>query len=167
MLQRCSWTSQRNHLIGFLLSKRVWEVSTHLLNTTTYVITNRSETLLTYLLQQSRDVKDKLEQFIPWLTKLLESLAKVDPNGDQQEVERRSQMARLVSSRPSRYERPILCRSLEDITQRSQALLAKGKCIRFLDKAQDVQEVGRLIEQLQRTILIYQVGTKGCRDQAG
>jgi len=130
-------------------------------------VANRSERLLICLFQQSEDVKDKLEQFIPWLTKLLESLAKVDPNGDQQEVERRSQLARLVSSQSSRYERPILCRSLEDIAQRSQALLAKGKCIRFFDKTQDAQEVGKLIEQLQRTILIYQVGTKTRRDQAG
>ena len=46
--------------------------------------------------QQCKDVKDKLNELIPWLTKLLEGLAKVDPNGDQQEVERRTQLARLV-----------------------------------------------------------------------
>jgi len=132
-----------------------------------HVVANRSEALLTCLFQQSEDVKNTLEQLIPWLTKLLESPAKVDPNGDQQEVERRSQMARLVSSQSARYERPILCRSLEDVTQRSQALLAKGKCTRLLDKAQDAQEVRRLIEKVQRTILIYQAGTKSCRDQAG
>ena len=128
---------------------------------------NRSEALLTCLFQQSEDVKDTLEQLIPWLKKLLESPAKVDPSGDQQEVERRSQMARLVSNQLSRHERPILCRSLEDIAERSQALLAKGKFTRVLDKSQDAQDVRRLIEQVQQTILIYQVGTKTCRDQAG
>jgi len=138
-----------------------------LLNTTTYVVANRSEALLTCLFQQSEDVKVTLEQLIPWLTELLESPAKVDPNGDQQEVERRSQMARLVSNQFSRHEKPILCRTLEDITQRSQTLLAKGKFTRFLDKAQDAQEVRRLIEQVRQAILIYQVGTKTRRDQAG
>ena len=132
-----------------------------------HAVAGCSEALLTCLFQQSEDIKNTLEELIPWLTKLLESPAKVDPNGDQQEVERRSQMARLVSNQPSRYERPILCRSLENITQRSQALLAKGKCTRILDKTQDAQEVRRLIEQVQQTILIYQVGTKTRRDQAG
>jgi len=61
--------------------------------------------------------------------------------------------------------RLTLCRSLEDIGQRSQALLAKGKCARFLDKAQDAQEVGRLVEQLRQAILIYQVGTDTRRDR--
>ena len=131
-----------------------------MLNTMMYVIADHSETLLTYFFQQSEDVKDKLEQFAPWLTNLQGSLARADPNGDQQEVERRSRLEKLVSNQSSRPERPILCRSLEDIAQRSQALLAKGKYTRLLDKTQDAQEVGRLIEQLQRTILVYQVGTK-------
>ena len=48
-------------------------------------------------------------------------------------------------------------RSLKDIGQQSEALLAKGKWTRALDKAQDAQEVGKLVEQLQRAILIYQV----------
>ena len=45
-------------------------------------------------LQESKDVKDKLEELILWLTKLLESLAKAGGNEDQQEVERRAQLAR-------------------------------------------------------------------------
>jgi len=132
-----------------------------------HIVAGCSKALLTCLFQQSEDVKDTLEQLIPWLKKLLESPAKVDPNGDQQEVERRSQMARLVSSQSARYERPILCRSLEDIAQRLQALLAKGKFTRILDKTQDAQEVRRLIEQVRQTILVYQVGTKTRRDQVG
>jgi len=70
----------------------------HLSNTTMYDISNRTEAILTDLIQQSEDIKDKLEDLIPWLTKLLGSLAEVDPNEDQQEVERRTQLARLVAN---------------------------------------------------------------------
>lgn len=47
--------------------------------------------------------------------------------------------------------------SLEDIGKRSQALLAKKKRARFLDKAKDSQEVLNLIEQLRTAIVFYQV----------
>jgi len=70
----------------------------HLSNTTMYAISNRTEAMLTDFVQQSEDIKDKLEELIPWLTKLLESLAKVDPNEDQQEVERRTQLSRSVTN---------------------------------------------------------------------
>jgi hypothetical protein len=42
-------------------------------------------------------VKDKLNDLIPWLEKLLVTLAKVNPNDDREEVERRSQLAKFVS----------------------------------------------------------------------
>ena len=42
-------------------------------------------------------MKDKLGDLIPWLDKLLDTLAKVDPDSDREEVERRSQLAKLVS----------------------------------------------------------------------
>ena len=54
--------------------------------------------------QECKDVKDKLEELIPWLTKLLEGLAKVDPNGDQQEAERRTELARFAQNQ--RYLTP-------------------------------------------------------------
>jgi len=69
-----------------------------------------------------------------------------------------------IESKISGPQELIPCRSLEDIGQRSQTLLAKGKCARILDKAQDAQEVGRLVEQLRQAILIYQVGTETRRD---
>jgi len=47
--------------------------------------------------QQYNDVKDKLDDLIPWLEKLLVTLAKVDPNCDPEEVERRSQLEKFVS----------------------------------------------------------------------
>jgi hypothetical protein len=52
---------------------------------------------LTIANQQCNDVKDKLNDLIPWLEKLLESLAKVNQDDDREEVERRSQLARFVS----------------------------------------------------------------------
>jgi hypothetical protein len=60
------------------------------------VISSFSWARLTDFSQQANDVKDKLEELIPWLTKLLEGLAKVDATEDQQEVERRTELARLV-----------------------------------------------------------------------
>ena len=53
---------------------------------------------------------------------------------------------------------PTLRRSLEDIEKHSQALLAKGKAARILDKTQDSGKVVKLIEQLRQAILVYQVG---------
>jgi len=57
----------------------------------------------------------------------------------------------------------IPCRSLNDIKKRSQALSEKGKMARVLDKAQDVQAVVQLIDQLQKSILIYQVCPQSCQ----
>ena len=41
-------------------------------------------------------MKDKLNDLIPWLKKLQQSLAKVNPDNDPEEVERRSQLAGFV-----------------------------------------------------------------------
>jgi len=48
-------------------------------------------------------------------------------------------------------------RSLEEIGERSEALLEKNKRARFLDKAKDSQEVANLVEQLRTAIVYYQV----------
>ena len=55
-------------------------------------------------------------------------------------------------------------RALGNIEKRSRALLEKGKIARVLDKAQDSEEVVKLVEELRRAILVYQVGTRcsGC-----
>jgi len=47
--------------------------------------------------------------------------------------------------------------SLEEIKERSQALLEKKKAAGFLDKAEDSQEVAGLVEQLQTAIVCYRV----------
>jgi len=88
--------SQRSRPISFLPSNRVWEASTHSSNTTMCAISHFSWARLTDSPQQSKDVSDKLDELIPWLKKLLEGLAKVDANEGQQEVERRTQLARLA-----------------------------------------------------------------------
>ena len=42
-------------------------------------------------------MKDKLDDLVPWLEKLLVTLAKVNPNNDRDEVERRSELAKFAS----------------------------------------------------------------------
>jgi len=61
----------------------------------------------------------------------------------------------------------IFCRSLDVIEKRSEALLGKGKVARVLDKTQDASAVTKLIDQLQKAILIYQVCAKISRLGAG
>lgn len=112
--------------------------------------------------QQYTDVKDKLDDLVPWVKKLLVSLAKVNPIDDRDEVERRSELAKFVPRLRSLVHLELILydRSLEDIGTRSLALSEKGKVARILDKAQDTGEVIKLIEQLRRAILIYQVTIK-------
>ena len=109
--------------------------------------------------QQYNEVKDKLDDLIPWLEKLLATLAKVDPNGDHEEVERRSQLEKSVSRLSSLVHlKPILSdRSLDEIGRRSLVLSEKGKVARVLDKTRDSQEVIALVEKLRQAILVYQV----------
>ena len=51
----------------------------------------------------------------------------------------------------------IMFSALEEIGKRSQALLDKKTTARFLDKAEDSQEVVTLVEQLRTAIVYYQV----------
>jgi hypothetical protein len=107
-------------------------------------------------------VKDKLNDLIPWLEKLQETLARVNPDGDREEVERRSQLAKFVSClAPPAHLVLTLDRSLEEVGTRSLALSGKKKLARVLDKAQDSQEVVKLVEKLRQAILVYQVGAGG------
>ena len=103
-----------------------------------------------------QDVKDKLEDLIPWVSKLEGALTKANIE-DCGEMERRTELARSASHTYLPTAKLIFCRSLDDIRGQSQVLLEKGKITRFLDKAKDARAVVRLIDQLQRAILIYQV----------
>ena len=106
-------------------------------------------------------MKDKLDDLIPWLEKLLQSLAKVNPDDDPGEAERRSELARFSSRLPCLvHTRLTLYRSLEYVGKRSLALLEKGKVARVLDKTQDSEEVIALVEKLRQAILIYQVSVR-------
>ena len=50
-----------------------------------------------YFLQEVQDVKDKLEDLIPWVTKLKGSLAVANPKDDREEAERRTQLTKFAS----------------------------------------------------------------------
>ena len=111
-------------------------------------------------------MKDKLGDLIPWLEKLLQSLAKVNPDDDPEEVERRSQSARFISRLTYlAHTRLTLCRSLEDIVKRSLTPSEKSKVARVLDKTQDLQEVIGLVENLRQVVLIYQVSVRHRRNR--
>jgi hypothetical protein len=104
-------------------------------------------------------VKDKLDNLIPWVKRVMETFAEVDPDVDDREKKRREELARFTF----RLEFPdhqglILCSTLEDIGNRSLALSEKGKLARVLDKARDSGKVTKLIEEVKEAIAIYQVG---------
>jgi hypothetical protein len=115
---------------------------------------------LTNSSQESRDVKEKLEELVHWLVKLKDVLMGADADDDREEMERRARLEKFAPPiRLSYHPKLIACRSFDDIKKQSQALLGKGKVAQILDKAQDSQAVVRLIEQLRQAVLIYQVGT--------
>ena len=116
---------------------------------------------LTIADQQYNDVKDKLNDLIPWVEKLVDTLAKVNSDDDREEVERRSQLAKFASCLELlRSKLTFYDRSLDDIGKRSLELSEKGKVARVLDKTKDLQEVIGLVERLRQAILIYQVSAK-------
>ena len=104
-------------------------------------------------------MKDKLDDLIPWLEKLLVTIAKVNPNDDCEEAERRLQLERFASRREFLVRQKLILydRSLDDIGRRSLSLSEKGKVARVLDKTRDSQEVITLVEKLRQAILVYQV----------
>ena len=114
---------------------------------------------LTDFSQQSKDVEDKLGDLIPWLIKLKDSVTTASADGNHEETKRREQLIQCVASSLHCRFGLTVCRSLEDIERRSQALLAKGKAARILDKTQDSGTIIKLVEDLRQAILIYQVGT--------
>ena len=79
----------------------------------------------------------------------------VDPSGDQQEVERRTQLAMLGQNRGplAPEDRLSVGRGRTSRNDRKRCW-RKGTAPR---KAQDVQEAGRLVEQLRQAVLVYQL----------
>jgi hypothetical protein len=47
--------------------------------------------------QQSKDVKEKLEELIPWLTKLKDGVTTPSADNNHEEAERREQLTQFVS----------------------------------------------------------------------
>jgi len=79
-------------------------------------------------------------------------------DGDQAEEKRRLELSRYAPRLLATFALTSgLCSVLEEIENRSQALLAKGNAARFLDKGEDSKEVAKLIKQLQEAITHYQV----------
>ena len=67
---------------------------------------------------------------------------------------------RLLVAPPTHTHTPCQLSSrstLEDIEERSQALLAKGIAARFIDKGEDSKEVARLVKRLREAVSHYQV----------
>ena len=117
---------------------------------------------LTVIDKEYADVKEKLNDLIPWVKRLLVTLAKADPSNDLEEADRRSQLAGFVLC-PEFLVRPKLIlydRLLDDIGKQAVAMLEKGKVARFLDKRKDSGEVAALVEKLKQAILDYQVGVR-------
>ena len=65
-------------------------------------LSNNPSGLQTNITQEYNDVKDKLADLAPWLERLLVTLAKVNPNDDSDEVERRSELTKSVAARVPR-----------------------------------------------------------------
>jgi len=81
----------------FLPSNRVWAASTHSSNTTRHVcIELYPPASLTDPSQQIQDVKDKLEDLVPWVIKLKDTLTAANAKDDHEE-ERRAQLAKFAS----------------------------------------------------------------------
>ena len=112
-------------------------------------------------------MKDKLEDLVPWVTKLKDSLTAANAKDDREE-ERRVQLAKFASHRSLIYchDKLIIRRSLDDIEKRAQALSKKGTMARVVDKTRDAAAVVELVDQLQKTIIIYQVCAKDRQIQA-
>jgi len=84
----------------FLPSSRVWAGSTHSSNTMRHVCTELYPyTLLTDPSQQIQDVKDKLEDLVPWVIKLKDTLTAANAKDDREEAERQDQLAKFASDR--------------------------------------------------------------------
>ena len=67
-------------------------------NTATCVHAERSSsTSLMNSPQEIQDVKDKLEDLTPWVTKLKDGLVNTAAKGDHKEAERRTQLAKFAS----------------------------------------------------------------------
>jgi hypothetical protein len=113
--------------------------------------------------QQFEDVKEKIEDLIPHLTRFKQHANAVMSDGDQAEEKRRSELFRYARQLLITHTLVNGLRSaLGEIEKRSQDLLAKGRAARFVDKSADSGEVARLVERLREAVTHYQVSESCC-----
>lgn len=97
MLRKHFWMSRRNRPIGSLPSRPVWVVSMRSSSTTMCASAKSYPSpSLTDHSQQIQDVKDRLEELIPWVAKLEGTLTKANAK-DRDEAERRTQLEKFAS----------------------------------------------------------------------
>jgi hypothetical protein len=113
--------------------------------------------------QESQDVREKIEDLIPHLSRFKQTVNAAVSDGDQAENERRSELFRYARQF---FAPPTLAKCLRsalgEIEKRSRALLAKGMATRFVDKGVDSGEVAKLVERLREAITHYQVSVFFC-----
>ena len=111
-------------------------------------------------------MKGRPNDLAPWLKKSQKTPARVNPDDDPEETERRSHLARSASSLVS-LPRPRLTldRSREDIEPRSLDISKKKRLARTIDKARDLGEVTKLVERPRQSIVIHQVSIIHDRSQ--
>jgi hypothetical protein len=85
-------------------------------------------------------------------------------DGNPEVMKRRAQLKKFAPCILSPYlSNLIVCRSLDALEEKSQALLEKGGVPNISDEDRDSQALIRLVEELQQATLIYQVGTRVAR----
>ena len=163
MRRRCFWTSQRSRPTPSRPSNRVWEGSTHSSNTTKSVsIQSRRYPADASILAKQR-CRGQARGSHPMVGQVEGQCGdcwrrRESPGGRETRAVDSVCIMSLLSCEELKL---IVCRSLEDIEKRSEALLGKGKAARLLDKTQDSSTVVKLIEELRQAILMYQVCTIG------
>jgi hypothetical protein len=80
--------------------------------------------LLTGSSQETKHVKEKLDDLVHWLAKLKDTLMSIHVDGDTKEMESRVQLAKFASrTRLPCQPKLIICRSCYDIEERSRQFL--------------------------------------------
>ena len=108
--------------------------------------------------QNSKDVKEKVEDLIIQLDSFKQSVTTTTIDGDPEETSRRRGLLRYVCTLTTALATPNGRRSaFGKIEELSQKLLAKGAIARFVDKDGDSKMVARVIERFREAIMCYQV----------
>ena len=77
--------------------------------------------------QETKDVKERLEDLVTWVTALEESLMKLKTGNDPEEGERCQQLAQFISRLLHLAAKLTRCRSLKGTKKLSEELSGKGR----------------------------------------